>query len=47
MFDRYNIIDEQDRAVAVAKRFGEANGKLTASSEAAAEPTEQLTSSAS
>jgi len=31
-FDRYNIIDEQDLARAVAKRFG--NDKLTASSEA-------------
>ena len=32
MFDRYNVIDEQDLARAVAKRFG--NDKLTASSEA-------------
>jgi integrase len=31
MFDRYNIIDEQDRAAAVAKRFAEPNGKLAAS----------------
>jgi hypothetical protein len=34
-FDRYNIIDEQDLARAVAKRFG--NDKLTASSEASKE----------
>ena len=27
MFDRYNIIDEQDLAAAVAKRFAPANGK--------------------
>jgi integrase len=31
MFDRYKIIDEQDRAAAVAKRFAEPNGKLAAS----------------
>jgi len=30
MFDRYNIIDEQDLAAAVAKRFAPANGKQTA-----------------
>jgi len=35
MFDRYNVIDEQDLARAVAKRFG--NDKLTASSEASKE----------
>ncbi len=27
MFDRYNIIDEADLAVAVAKRFAPVNGK--------------------
>ena len=35
MFDRYNVIDEQDLARAVAKRFG--NDKTTASSEASKE----------
>jgi len=35
MFDRYNVIDEQDLARAVAKRF--ANDKLTTSSEASKE----------
>ncbi len=29
MFDRYNIIDEQDRAAAVAKRFAPANGTVS------------------
>ena len=42
MFDRYNIIDEQDLAAAVARRF---NGKVTAKSEGFAEQTESLTSS--
>ena len=36
MFDRYNIIDEADRAAAVAKRF---NGKATAKKPT---PTERL-----
>ncbi|MGH2600568.1 MAG: hypothetical protein ACREMJ_04195 [Gemmatimonadales bacterium] len=41
MFDRYNIIDEQDLARAVAKRFG--NGKPAANIPAAAESGEPLT----
>ncbi len=44
MFDRYNIIDEQDLAAAVAKRF---NGKVTAKSEGFAEQAKSLTSSRS
>ncbi len=43
MFDRYNIIDEQDLAAAVAKRF---NGQGAAKSEAAATPPASLSSSA-
>ncbi len=41
MFDRYNIIDEQDLAEAVAKRF---NGKQAANTGAPADPTTSLTS---
>lgn len=44
MFDRYNIIDEQDRARAVAKRFG--NGKQTGNTPAAAETVDPLSSTA-
>jgi hypothetical protein len=40
MFDRYNIIDEQDLAEAVAKRFG--NGKTTAKQEPAENTAESL-----
>jgi integrase len=40
MFDRYNIIDEQDLARAVAKRFG--NGKEQAKSEAVDAPRDSL-----
>jgi integrase len=43
MFDRYNIIDEADRAAAVAKRF---NGKLTASLGPPTNPQDLLSSSA-
>lgn len=44
MFDRYNIIDEDDLARAVAKRFN-GNGKVTAKSEAAAVSNDALSSS--
>jgi hypothetical protein len=44
MFDRYNIIDEANLAVAVAKRF---NGKLTANSEGFAGVVDSVTSSRS
>lgn len=43
MFDRYNIIDEQDLARAVAKRF---NGKTTANSATAVPGADAVTSSA-
>ena len=41
MFDRYNIIDEADRAAAVAKRF---NGKQAANSGAPTEGGASLSS---
>jgi integrase len=44
MFDRYNIIDEQDLAAAVAKRFG--NGKRTASEAASPADPARLSSGA-
>ncbi len=44
MFDRYNIIDEQDLARAVARRF--ANGKQTANTPPADSPGDSLSSSA-
>lgn len=44
MFDRYNLIDEQDLAAAVAKRF--ANGKVRQRSEGTAAPAGPLSSSA-
>jgi len=44
MFDRYNIIDEQDLAAAVARRF--ASGQVAAKSGAAASPGAPLSSSA-
>jgi hypothetical protein len=40
MFERYNIIDEQDFAQSVAKRFG--NGKQTANMEGAADGANRL-----
>jgi hypothetical protein len=40
MLDRYNIIDEEDLAKAVAKRF---NGKTTANTEALPPAVEQTT----
>ena len=43
MFDRYNVVDEKDLALAVAKRDG--NGNLTATSPAPAQPTDPLSSS--
>ncbi len=43
MFDRYNIIDEQDLARAVAKRF---NGKQAANTTPAVQSEEPLSSSA-
>jgi len=39
MFDRYNVIDEQDLAAAVAKRF---NGKTTAKEPPAPQTAESL-----
>jgi len=45
MFDRYNIIDEQDLAQAVAKRFG--NGKQAANIEASTPETDSVTSTGS
>jgi len=44
MFDRYNIIDEADRAAAVAKRF--ANGKQAGNTPTPTEPRGSLSSSA-
>lgn len=44
MFDRYNIIDEQDLAQAVAQRF---NGKQTANTEASTAAPDSVTSSRS
>ncbi len=44
MFDRYNIIDEEDLAQAVAKRFG--NGKQTANISPAEPSSDSLSSSA-
>jgi hypothetical protein len=44
MFDRYNIIDEQDRAAAVAKRFANLNGKHLGNIETAVDPTPPLSS---
>jgi len=43
MFDRYNIIDEQDLAQAVAKRF---NGQVTDKSDAPTKTSDSLSSSA-
>jgi integrase len=46
MFDRYNIIDEDDLAAAVAKRFAPANGKQAANIAAPATTRKPLSSSA-
>ena len=43
MFDRYNIIDEQDLAQVVAKRF---NGQVTSKLEAPTSSVDSLSSSA-
>ncbi len=40
MFDRYDIVDEEDLARAVAKRF---NGRTTARSDGAEVPVDQAT----
>src|SRR4029077_15193780 len=47
MFDRYNIINEADLAAAVAKRLGGANGKPAANGDAPAQPSTDVSSTAS
>jgi hypothetical protein len=41
-FERYNIIDEADRAQAVAQRFSNLNGKPTANLPAPEAPAEHV-----
>ena len=45
MVDRYNIIDEQDLARAVARRFAEPNGKQAANTDSPPDSPEQVSSS--
>jgi len=47
MFDRYNTINEADLAAAVAKRLGRANGKPAANGDAPAQPSTDVSSTAS